>query len=76
MPRALGWILVGGGIGYLLSAFIRYLAPDASLVADALTYPATAGEIWMIGYLLIRGVRRHTLDEAAPAAHAATPVAG
>jgi hypothetical protein len=77
MPRALGWILVGGGIGYLLSAFIRYLAPDASVVADALAYPATVGEVWMIGYLLIRGVRRHnTLDEAAPAAHAATPVAG
>ena len=29
MPRALGWILVGGGIGYVLSAFVRYLAPDA-----------------------------------------------
>ncbi len=76
MPRALGWILVGGGIGYLLSAFIKYLAPDASVVADALAYPATVGEVWMIGYLLIRGVRRHRLDEAAPTAHAATPVAG
>jgi hypothetical protein len=26
MPRVLGWILVGGGVGYVLSAFIRYLA--------------------------------------------------
>ena len=24
----LGWILVGGGIGYVLSAFVRYLAPE------------------------------------------------
>ena len=23
MPRPLGWVLVGGGVGYLLSAFIR-----------------------------------------------------
>ncbi len=76
MPRALGWILVGGGIGYLLSAFIKYLAPDASVVADALAYPATVGEVWMIGYLLIRGVRRHRPDEAAPTTHAAMQVAG
>jgi hypothetical protein len=27
MPRVLGWILVGGGVGYVLSAFIRYLGP-------------------------------------------------
>jgi hypothetical protein len=75
MPRALGWILVGGGIGYLLSAFIRYLAPDASVVADALAYPATVGEVWMIGYLLVRGVRRHALDEAPPTARTPTPAA-
>jgi hypothetical protein len=66
MPRALGWILVGGGIGYLLSAFVRYLAPDAPVVADALAFPATVGELWMIGYLLVRGVRRHTADQASP----------
>jgi hypothetical protein len=68
MPRALGWILVGGGIGYLLSAFIRYLAPDVPVVADALAFPATVGELWMVGYLLIRGVRRHAPEESAPAA--------
>jgi hypothetical protein len=57
MPRTLGWILVGGGAGYVLSAFIRYLAPDAQVVAEALAYPASVGEFWMVGYLLIRGVR-------------------
>lgn len=39
MPRPLGWVLVSGGIGYVLSAFIRYLAPEAQVVADALAYP-------------------------------------
>jgi uncharacterized protein DUF4386 len=75
MPRALGWILVGGGIGYLLSAFVKYLAPDVPVVADALVVPATVGEFWMVGYLLVRGVRRHALDEASPTARTPTPAA-
>jgi hypothetical protein len=58
MPGALGWTLIGGGVGYVLSAFIRYLAPDAEVVAEALAYPASIGEFWMVGYLLILGVRR------------------
>lgn len=63
MPRALGWLLIGGGVGYMVSAFIPYLAPDAQIVADVLVVPATAGELWMIGYLLIRGVGAHVRDE-------------
>jgi hypothetical protein len=61
MPAALGWILVAGGFGYLLSAFLRYLTPDVSVIVEALVIPATVGEFWMIGYLLIRGVRRRAL---------------
>lgn len=57
MPRPLGWILIGGGVGYVVSAFVRYLAPDAVVVAEALAYPASVGEFWMVGYLLVRGVR-------------------
>jgi hypothetical protein len=62
MPRALGWVLIAGGTGYVLSTFAAYLAPDAGLVADLLVVPASIGEFWMVGYLLIRGVR-----EAQPA---------
>jgi len=58
LPRALGRILIGGGFGYLLSAYTTYLLPDASGLTDALTVPATIGELWMIGYLLIKGVPR------------------
>jgi hypothetical protein len=57
MPRPLGWILVAGGIGYVLSAFLGYLVPSAGLAAEALVIPATVGELWMIGYLLVRGDR-------------------
>lgn len=60
LPRPLGWILVAGGVGYLLSAFVNYLVPAAESVAQALVVPATVGEFWMIGWLLVRGLRpRH-----------------
>lgn len=75
MPRPLGWLLIVGGIGYLISPFIRYLAPDAAAVADALAYPASVGEFWMIGYLLIRGVRRHAVDATPPTTRTPIPAA-
>jgi hypothetical protein len=58
MPRALGQLLVAGGAGYVLGAFVHYLVPDAGAVADLLAVPASVGEFWMVGYLLVRGVRR------------------
>ena len=61
MPPLLGWVVIGGGIGYVLSAFVIYLAPDAPVIAEALTYPATVGEFWTIGYLLTIGVRDKAL---------------
>lgn len=75
MPRALGWLLVVGGVGYLLSAFIKYLAPDVPLVADVLVLPATAGEFWMIGYLLVRGVRRDAMHDEPSTTRTPTPAA-
>lgn len=63
MPRALGWVLVAGGTGYVLAAFAAYLLPDAPVVASVIVLPATVGEVWMIGYLLIRGVCRHVAPE-------------
>lgn len=69
MPRPLGWILVAGGVGYLLNAFISFLAPDLALPTEVLVIPATVGEFWMIAYLLIRGVNRRAVVPASePAA--------
>ncbi len=72
-PKALGWILVAGGIGYVLSSFADYgLANGPTLLVDALAFPATVGEFWMIGYLLTRGIR--SLPTAAqPSARANVP---
>ncbi|PZG13386.1 DUF4386 domain-containing protein [Micromonospora craterilacus] len=58
LPRTLGWVLVAGGAGYVLSTFVTYLAPGAGIVADLLVIPASVGEFWMLGYLIIWGVRR------------------
>ena len=58
MPAALGWVLMIGGVGYVVGTFVTYAAPAASGVVGALTIPATIGELWMVGYLLVFGIRR------------------
>jgi hypothetical protein len=65
MPQPLGWILIAGGVGYVLSAFVGYLFPEAGIMADALTVLASVGEFWMVGYLLVRGVRTQESRDAA-----------
>lgn len=61
MPRALGWVLIVGGLGYLASAFLGYLAPDAGMVVDLVVIPATIGELWIVVHLLVRGTGRRTV---------------
>jgi len=58
MPGLLGWILMIGGAGYVANALLSYLLPNAGPAIDLLTMPATVGELWMVGYLCVRGVRR------------------
>ena len=56
MPVWLGRILFIGGIGYILQTFI-ICAGVQNPYSDILAIPATVGEFWMIGYLLIYGIR-------------------
>jgi hypothetical protein len=56
MPVWLGRVLVLGGAGYIASAFVGYTGIGGEWVG-ILTIPASAGEFWMIGYLLIFGIR-------------------
>lgn len=60
LPRALGWLLMAGGAGYVLSAFATYLFPDADTATSLLTAPATIGEFWILGHLILFGVRGRT----------------
>jgi hypothetical protein len=65
-PRALGWFLVIGGGGYVLSLVVDVVFVQApSGLVDALTVPATVGEFWMMGYLLVKGVRTTALAQPA-----------
>jgi hypothetical protein len=60
-PRALGWVLVVGGVGYVSGAFIDLGLADApSALVNGLPWLATVGEMWMLGYLLIKGIRPDT----------------
>lgn len=59
MPVWLGRILVLGGAGYLVSAFLGYAGVSGAFL-NFLTVPATVGEFWMIAYLLIYGIRPAT----------------
>lgn len=56
MPVWLGRVLIVGGAGYLVSTFVNYLGVHAPW-SEWLVMPATVGEFWMIGYLLIFGIR-------------------
>ncbi|HNU43285.1 MAG TPA: DUF4386 domain-containing protein, partial [Cyclobacteriaceae bacterium] len=56
MPRGLGFTLIVGGVGYLLSAFLSYAGVKGTFV-NVLTIPASVGEFWIVGYLLIFGIR-------------------
>jgi hypothetical protein len=57
LPQPLGQVLVAGGVGYVLSTFVGYAFPGADLLAGLLTVPATIGELWIVGYLIIVGIR-------------------
>ena len=61
MPAWLGRILIVGGFGYVLSAFIGYASSQSpGWLVEGLTYLASVGEFWMIGYLLVVGIRPST----------------
>lgn len=57
MPRALGIVIIIGGIGYILATFVTFLFPEAAATSDSLTWVAAIGEFWIIGYLLTIGLR-------------------
>jgi hypothetical protein len=62
MPIWLGRILIMGGIGYLLQTVLQSLGVQSSYL-DLLIIPATLGELWMIAYLLIYGIRPAIISE-------------
>jgi hypothetical protein len=62
MPVWLGRILMIGGSGYLIQTFIKCHGIQSPYI-DTLVIPATIGEFWMIGYLLIYGIRPTNIND-------------
>jgi len=56
MPLWLGRILIIGGIGYIVQTFVN-AAGLSNMYLGLLSLPATIGELWMIAYLLVFGIR-------------------
>jgi hypothetical protein len=58
-PRPLGVILMAATVAYLVDVPLQFLAPDfAHAVSPVVIVPlVTVAELWMVGYLLVKGVR-------------------
>jgi hypothetical protein len=57
-PKALGVVLVAACVSYLVDLLAAFLVPEVSVQIHAFLSIAPAiGEIWMVGYLLLKGVK-------------------
>jgi len=62
-PRALGVVLVVAGVSYIVDMLVAFVSPDLSkAIHGYLAVPPAVAEIWMLGYLLIFGVRNTAAD--------------
>ena len=58
-PKALGSVLVVGCVCYLVDLLAAFLVPDVGkAIHGFVTIPSIVAEIWMVGYLLVIGVKR------------------
>ena len=57
-PRPLGIVLIVGGACYLVDVLARFLVPEVGeRFHNYLAIAPTIAEVWMVGYLLVRGVK-------------------
>ena len=62
-PKALGVLLILGGVCYLADTFAAFLVPDLSLKIHAfVVIPSAVAEISMVAYLLVIGVKSSRRD--------------
>lgn len=68
-PSAIGVLLAIGCFGYLVDTFVHFLAPGvAESVEPFLVAPAALGELSLVAYLLVKGVRIARQPTLVPAA--------
>jgi len=63
IPRALGFLLLAAGLGYLVAAFAPLILPAYAARISQIVAPLHFGELPIILYLAIWGAREHTAPE-------------
>jgi hypothetical protein len=65
IPRFFGVFLIANGLAYPIQSFAALFLPRYSGAVSAVTFPLLFGELAIIAWLLIRGVRERPLVAAA-----------
>ena len=74
-PRALGGVLIVGGVCYLVDMLALFLVPDfGERIHSFLIITPTIAEIWMVGYLLVKGVKGPAQGTGSQPSARGTPV--
>ena len=67
-PKALGVVLVAACVSYLVDLLAAFLVPEVSVqIHGFLSITPAIGEFWMVGYLLVIGLRTQMPGEHIPA---------
>lgn len=76
-PKTLGVVLIVAGASYLVDLLAAFLVPDlAGSIHGVLAIPPTIAEVWMLGYLLVKGVKIPPQDAPTSRAGITSPVLG
>jgi len=68
-PKVLGVVLVAATVSYLLDVLAAFLVPDfATQIHPFLIIVPAIAEVWMVLYLLVKGVRIPAQDPASAGA--------
>jgi hypothetical protein len=68
-PKSLGIVLIAGGVCYLVDTLALFLIPDVGTrIAGFVVIPSAIAEFWMLGYLLVMGVRSSHPTDRVPIA--------
>lgn len=67
IPRLLGVLLLANGAAYIVAAVVALLAPAYQRVAFNAALPALFGELWIMIWLIAKGVNVSKLPAHAPA---------
>ena len=57
-PKALGILLIVAGVCYVVDMLVLFLLPGfGETISSVLVIPPTIAEVWLLGYLLVKGVK-------------------